>query len=306
MSMMSRSAALAALVVVLAACAGSAASGAPSGSPGASPASDPPTTAPSSTPSTVGAIEHKTGPTDVILRYDEGGGFVMPAYTAAQAPAFTLFGDGTLIFRPTQVEPLPTIGSVEPFRPFRTAKMSEDRMQDLLDYALNEGGLGAARAEYTDMMVSDASTAVFTVNAGGLAKTVSVYALGFEAPEVPDLAIRQVLATLRKHLLDIDQGGTIKTDMYAPQRYRGILLEGQPGAADQKAWPWPEVKPAEFVSNGDPNAMPLPARVMTPAEIEGLGIKPFEGGLIGLPLAGPGDGKFYTLSVRPLLPDDKS
>ncbi len=307
MSKMSRPAALAALVVVLAACAGSAASGAPTGSPGASAApSNPPTTAPSSTPSTVGAIEHKTGPTDVILRYDEGGGFVMPAYTAAQAPAFTLYGDGTLIFRPAKGDPPPAVGSVAPFNPFRTAKMSEDQIQTLLDYALNEGGLGAARAEYTDMMVSDASTAVFTVNAGGLAKTVSVYALGFEAPEVPDLAIRQVLANLRTHLLDIDQGGAVKTDVYAPDRYRAILLEGQPGAPDQKAWPWPEVKPAEFVSNGDPNAMPLPARVMTAAEIEALGVTPFEGGFVGLPLAGPGDGKFYTLSVRPLLPDDKS
>ena len=188
MSMMSRSAALAALVVVLAACSGSAASGAPSGSSGGSRgASGAPSAAPSASPSTVGAIEHKTGPTDVILRFEEGGGFVMPAYTAAQAPAFTLFGDGTLVFRPTTVEPVPAVGSVMPFQPFRTAKMNEEQIQTLLDYALNEGGLGAARAEYTDMMVSDASTAVFTVNAGGLAKTVSVYALGFEAPEVPDL-----------------------------------------------------------------------------------------------------------------------
>ena len=173
--------------------------------------------------------------------------------------------------------------------------MNEDQIQTLLDYALNEGGLGAARAEYMDMLVSDASTAVFTVNAGGLAKTVSVYALGIDSPEVPDLQIRKVLATLRDRLLDIDQGGTVKTDVYAPDRYRAILLEGQPGAPDQKAWPWPEVKTAEFVSNGDPNAMPLPARVMTAAEIEALGIKPFEGGFVGLPLAGPGDGKFYTL-----------
>ena len=112
----------------------------------------------------------------------------------------------------------------------------------------------------------------------GLAKTVSVYALGIEAPEVPDLAIRQVLANLRKRLLDIDQGGTVKTDVYAPDRYRAILLEGQPGAPDQKAWPWTDLKPADFVSNGDPNAMPLPARVMTAAEVEALGIKPFDGG----------------------------
>ena len=297
--MLSRPAALAALVVVLAACSGSVASSAPPASGGAG-ASSPPSAGPSS----VGAIEHKTGPTDVLLRYEEGGGFVMPAYTAATAPSFTLYGDGTIIFRDVTKDPVEPIGSVMPFQPLRTAKMNEEQMQTLLDFALNEGGLGGARAEYTDMMVSDASTAVFTVNAGGLAKTVSVYALGFEAPEVPDLQIRKVLATLRDRLLDIDQGGTVKTDVYAPDRYRAILLEGGPGAPDQQAWPWPEVKTAEFVSNGDPNAMPMPARVMTAAQIESLGIKPFEGGFVGLPLAGPGDGKFYTLSVRPLLPDD--
>jgi hypothetical protein len=299
MSKMSRSGVLAALVVVLAACSGSAASSAPPASEGGG-ASSPP----SASPSTVGAIEHKTGATDVVLRYEEGGGFVMPAYTAATAPSFTLYGDGTIIFRDVTKGAIDPIGSVSPFQPLRTAKMNEGQMQTLLDYALNEGGLGAARAEYTDMMVSDASTAVFTVNAGGLAKTVSVYALGVDAPDVPDRLARQALAALRDHLVDIDQGGTVKTDVYAPERYRGVLLEGQAGAPDQKAWPWPDVKPAEFITDGDPNALQLPARVMTAAEIEALGIKPFEGGFVGLPLAGPGDGKFYTLSVRPLLPDE--
>ena len=99
MSMMSRPAALAALVLVLAACSSSGASSAPPAASGAP--SSPPSGAPSASPDTVGAIEHKTGPTDVILRYDEGGGFVPPAWTAAQAPAFTLYGDGTLIFRNT-------------------------------------------------------------------------------------------------------------------------------------------------------------------------------------------------------------
>ena len=46
-----------------------------------------------------GAIEHPTGPTDVVLRYEEGGGFVMPAFLATQAPHFTLYGDGTIVFR---------------------------------------------------------------------------------------------------------------------------------------------------------------------------------------------------------------
>ena len=61
-------------------------------------------------------------------------------------------------------------------------------------------------------------------------------------------------------------------------------------------------RPAEFVSNGDPNAFQMPARVMTAAEIEALGIEPFQGGFVGLPLAGPGDGKFYSLSRPPAAP----
>jgi hypothetical protein len=188
MSTIERPAALAALVVFVAACAGWAASATPSTS---SPSSSPSTSrssAPTSTPGSPGVIEHATGSTDVLLRYEEGGGFIMPAWTAAQAPAFTLYGDGTIILRNTTQGPIPAIGSVVPFHPFRTARMNEEQIQKLLEYALGEGGLGVARAEYPSSRIADAATAVFTVNAGGLAKTVSVYALGYEAAEVPDLS----------------------------------------------------------------------------------------------------------------------
>jgi len=303
MSKLSRPAALAALVLVLVGCSSSGVTTSPPASAGASirPSVSP---APSANSSLTDAVEHSTGPSDVILRYDEGGGMMMPSYTAANAPAFTLYGDGTLIFRGTMTDPPPATGSVIPLHPFRTAKMNEDQIQALLGFALGEGGLGAARAEYMEMLVSDATTSVFTVNAGGIAKNVSVYALGHEQDGMADLLARKTLAKLRDHLLDIDQGGTIQTDVYAPDRYRGYLFEGQPGIPDTKAWPWPAVKTAEFVAAGDPNAFPMPARVMAAAEIETLAIEPYQGGFIGLPLSGPADGKAYTLTVRPLLPDD--
>jgi hypothetical protein len=308
MSTLLRPAVLAAFVLIVAGCAGSAASRSPSTSaPRSSAPSAPlgsPSGGPTSTPGAVGALEHATGPTDVILRYEEGGGLMMPAWNAASAPSFTLYGDGSIIFRNTAKDPIPAIGSVIPIHPFRTVKMNEEQVQALLDYALREGGLAAARPEYLDMMVSDQPTAVFTVNAGGLAKKVSVYGLGYESPEVPDLLARKTFAKLRDHLVDIDQGGAVKTAVYAPDRYRAILLEGQPGAPDQKAWPWKDIKNSEFVSDGDPNAFQLPARVVTNADVKVLGLEPYEGGFIGLPLAGPADGKFYSLSLRPLLPED--
>jgi hypothetical protein len=291
--------ALLALVLVATACS-KAGGGVPSSSPEAS---SPASQAPTSTPGAFGTIDHATGGGDVLLRYEEGGGFVMPAWTAASAPVFTLYGDGTIIFRNPAQDPLPTVGSVAPFHPYRVARMDEGQIQALLEYALGTGGLGTARLDYPNNRVADASTATFTVNAGGVAKKVSVYALGIDSGQVADGPARQAFAKLRDRLADIDQGGTIKTDVYQPTRYRAILLEGQPGASDQRAWPWPAIKPGEFVSPGDPNSFPLPARLLTTADADKLGIHPFEGGFVGMPLAGP-DKQSYSLSLRPLLPDE--
>jgi hypothetical protein len=297
-----RPAALAALVLIVAACANPLASGSP---PTSATPSNPPTTVPSASPSGVGAIDHTTGATDVILRYEEGGGMMMAGSSATVAPIFTLYGDGTMIFRNLSRDPLQAIGSVIPFAPFRTARMNEEQIQSLLEFSLGPGGLGVARADYPNDMISDVTTAVFTVNAGGLAKKVSVYALGIESPQVPDAGARAAFVRLRDHLLDIDDGGSIKTDVYAPDRYRGILLEGQPGGIDQRSWPWPGIKATEFVGDGNADAFQIPTRVMTDAEVAMLGLAPYQGGFIGMPLAGPGDGNFYSLSLRPLLPDDK-
>ena len=304
-SMPTRPALLAALVLAIAACVGPSASPLATGTPAASAGpSSPPSGAPTSSPRAFGAIEHATGATDVLLRYEEGGGFVPVEWTAASAPIFTLYGDGTIIFRNLNRAPPPAVGSTRPFQPFRTARMNEEQIQALLEYALGIGGLETARTTYANDRVADASTATFSVNAGGLAKTVSVYALGIDVPDGPDLPARAAFGRLRDHLVDIDQGGSIKTDVYAPDRYRATLLEGQAGAADQKPWPWKDIKPTDFVADGDPNAIQLPARVLTAADAALLGITPFEGGFVGLPLAGPADGKLYSLSLRPLLPDE--
>ena len=291
---------VAALVMSVAACTGSGAGASPPASTGGSGA---PTETPEDSP-TFGAIEHPTGPTDVVLRYEEGGGFVMPAFFATQAPSFTLYGDGTIIFRNQIQDPLEPVGSVFLSHPFKTARLTEEQIQDLLTSALGEFGLGAARPNYPNDMVADAGTAVFTVNAGGMAKTVSIYALGLEVDGVPDPAARVGFARLAERLKTIDSGGVFATAPYVPERYRGVLLEGQPGVPDSRAWPWPDIAPADFVSNPDPNAFQFPTRIMSPEEIATLGIEPFQGGFQGLTLFGPDDGKVYSFSLRPLLPDE--
>jgi hypothetical protein len=267
-------------------------SGAPSVRPIATPAAD--------------AIEHKTGATDIVLRYEEGGGFIMPAFTAAAVPHFTLYGDGTVIFRNPMLEVPPAEGSVFKMNPLRTAKLSEEQIQDLLRLALIEGGLAAARPEYHNDMVADAGTAIFTIEAGGLKKTVSVYALGLEQPGMVDGPARATFKKLADRLTDFDQGGSIATDVYQPEAYRGVLFEA-PGieAPDVRNWPWPDLTPADFKPDVDPNGNQFPHRKMTPAEIDLLKITDYQGGFQNLVLTAP-DKKLYTLSLRPLLPSETS
>lgn len=289
-----------AVAILLAACtAAGGASSPPSGGPSA-----PPSVAPTGTPA-ADAIEHKTGATDIVLRYEEGGGFIMPAFTAAAVPHFTLYGDGTVIFRNPMLEPPPAEGSVFKMNPLRTAKLSEEQIQDLLKLALIEGGLAAARPEYTNDMVADAGTAIFTIEAGGLKKTVSVYALGLEQEGMIDGPARAAFKKLGDRLTDFDQGGSIKTDIYQPPAYRGVLFEA-PGieAADVRNWPWPDLTPADFTSDGDPSGNQFPHRKMTIAEVDLLGITDYQGGLQNVVLKDP-EGKAYTFSLRPLLPGEE-
>jgi hypothetical protein len=291
---------LSVLAIMIAAC--SAAGGA---SP--APASVGSGAAPSDTPAAspaVGAIEHKTGATDIVLRYEEGGGFIMPAFTAAAVPHFTLYGDGTVIFRNPMLEAPPAEGSVFKMNPLRTAMLSEAQIQELVMLALGEGGLGAARPEYHNDMVADAGTAIFTIEAGGLKKTVSVYALGLDLEGMADGPARAAFKKFADRLTDFDQGGTIATDVYQPEAYRGVLFEAAGvEAPDVHAWPWPDIDPADFTPDADANGSQFPHRKLTVDEVELLGIDDYQGGLQNVILTGP-DGKSYTLSVRPLLPGE--
>jgi hypothetical protein len=266
------------------------------------PGSGTPTDAPSDSPN-FGSIDHPMGAMDVVLRFEEGGGFVMPAFLATQAPVFSLYGDGTIIFRNSAQDPLEPIGSVYPQHPLRTARLTEAQVQDLLTFALGESGLGMARPEYPNDQIADAPTSIFTVNAGGLKKSVSIYALGFETEGAQDAAARAAFRKLADRLQNIDDGGGFTTAEYAPDRFRGLLLDGQAGL-DARPWPWAEVSPKEFVANGDPNAFQLPARLMSVDEVKALGIEPYAGGFQGLTLIGPNDGNVYSFSLRPLLPDE--
>jgi len=268
------------LISTLAACAGSGA-----------------TTAPS--PSL--KVDHAAGATDVVLRYELSGGFMMPSFLATRGPIFTLYGDGTAIWHDPTAEPPPAIGTVAPGLPYQTAKLSEEQVQSLLEYALTQGQLGIARERY-DAPIMDAPESVFSVDAGGVKKVVSVNGLGIDTGNAnnPDGAILQQLAKLADRLQKF--GSEVDEAPWTPDRYRGILTEE--AFNPPVAWPWTDIKPSDFKAPADPNDFSFPSRTMTPAEVAKLGLSGIEGGEQGLTLSGP-DGKTYGFLLRPLLPDEK-
>jgi hypothetical protein len=268
------------------------------------------TPGPSGTPvpssGSVGAIDHATGATDVLLRYEVGGGFVGPGFFATQAPTYTLYGDGTVIFqaRDTTAAPAPAnVGPIVPKPPFHTIRLSETEIQDVLAFALHDGGLAAARAQYDATQVADAPTSTFTIRAGGIDKIVAVVALGIEVSNGTDADARAAFQRLADRLDDADHGGTIPSDIYRPARYRGVLTEGST-APNAIAWPWKDIPPASFVVPAAPNGFQSPQRVLTPADAAVLGVTDAIGGFVGLPLLAPDRSRTYILGLRPLLPEE--
>jgi hypothetical protein len=274
---------LALLISTLAACAGSGGA----------------TTAPSASLK----VDHASGSTDVVLRFEQSGGFISPTFLATRGPIFTLYGDGTVIFHDPTAEPPAAIGTVAPGLPYQTAKLGEEQVQSLLEFALTQGALGVARERY-DAPIADAPEAVFTVNAGGVKKTVSVNGLGIDTGNAnnPDGPVLQQLAKLADRLQGF--GSEVDEQPWMPDRFRGILTE-QAAFNPPVAWPWTDIKPSDFKAPADPNDFGFPTRTMTPAEVAKLGLAGIDGGEQGLTLSGP-DGKTYAFLLRPLMPDEAS
>jgi len=124
---------LAASLVLLLAAACSPAAAGPSSGPTAQP-----------TPTAVAGIEHPTGAKDIVLRVEQSGGFVTLEFLATSAPSFTLYGDGTVVFRDGQATPPDTVGSVMRSVAFQTIKLDDEGIQARLAYALGPGGIAVA------------------------------------------------------------------------------------------------------------------------------------------------------------------
>jgi hypothetical protein len=247
-------------------------------------------------------IPHPKGATDLILREEVTGGFVPPWFLATQAPFFSLYGDGTVIYRNEQATVPFDQDTIGRGLPFAIARLSEAQIQELLRFALNDGGLATAKPHYDSVGAADVPTTVFTIRAAGLNKTVSVYGLSIDPSDSAEAPARAAFLRLDARLHEFVAGLTGST--WKPDRWRGTLMKVEGDVAEAKAWPWPNLRPDDFTA--DPtNDFPLPHRTMTQSEVDALGLKSIEGGFNRLNIVGPDGTTMYTFGLRPLLPDER-
>jgi hypothetical protein len=244
------------------------------------------------------------GATDLVLRYESGGGFVAPGFLATEAPAFSLYGDGTAIFRnPHDAPPVPDSTASPLVRgvPFQVVHLNDDQVQALLAYAIDTAGLGVAATRY-DRPIADAPTTVFTIHTAMVDKAVSVNGLGIDVGGSADAPMLARLTALASKLQGF--GSAVPGEVpWSPDRYRGILTEDA-SSTTPASWPWTTISPRDFVQQAGPDAPPFPIRTMTRADVSPLGIAGLEGGLQGLVLESP-TGQVFSFRLRPLLPDER-
>jgi hypothetical protein len=269
--------------------------------PGGSPINSPePTSAPSPTPAG-GPITHPTGATDVILRMETGGGFVPLGFLVTQAPEFTLYGDGTFIIQPLTDPELPDDWDA-PRPRFLQGRLDAESVQALLDFALETGRLREARDDYRHDKIADASTTIFTIAAGGVSKTVSVYALAEVTEPTADAADRRGFYQLSEVLRSFEDraraGELGEIVLYEPTHYQVTLLEAWDEAPDARDWPWQHISPDDFAPAGE---FGPPVAILSADDVAAITDVP-SGGHPGVAVVH--NGTQWLLGVRPLLPDE--
>jgi hypothetical protein len=254
-----------------------------------------------------GGLDHARGAGDVLLRISNEGGLMPPEYALTAAPAFSLFGDGTVVTQGAQIELYP--GPALP--PLVATPVTEDGIQAILRAAI-DAGLDVDR-EYTDLGtvgIADASTTVFTVTVDGGTHVTKVYALGELGQRPPGMSDAEFSA--RARLLDFqssmqDLRGTLpassvgEDEMFVPAGLRLFVSRYRPEEGlEQEAVEWPLATPlsdigerASFAGYRCGTVAGADLDAVLPLAREANQLTPWRS-----------QGVSYGIVFRPLLPDE--
>lgn len=252
------------------------------GASGPGTASDPagpavPASTPTPDPVPVG-IGHPTGPDDVLLRIETGGGFVPVEYSFTQQPTLLLTGDGRLLLPPTGRDRTRML-------PVDVAQLDEEQVQELLGLA-DEAGLLSDPPDYEDItgaQVADAPTTTVTLGTSAGTWVHAAYALGLDDGSGPRAALGSFIDAA------VAATAGVEVARFQPE---ALALHVQPTDLDREvvAWPDDDVALADVAG-----CQVVPA---TPGLLEALSTS-------GLVVSFSQDGALYSVSGAEVLPGDQ-
>jgi hypothetical protein len=245
-------------------------------------------------------IDHPTGQTDIVLRFDnlpDHGLGELDGESFRPGPEFTLYGDGTVIFRDELAAPYPIDGAIVRARPFWIGKLDEPQIQSVLRYALDEAGLRAAPERYDERTdTDDPAHTIFIIRAGGIDKRVE--AIGSNHP----------YGELAERLRHIDEWVEFPPVTWPGREFHAVLVEAdlwielgvlpRPSTDQIVAWPWAHIAPDDFNGLGQYAGG---RRNLSAAEATVLDLSDGGGVVRRLYLLGP-DKTLYSFSLWPLVP----
>jgi hypothetical protein len=233
---------------------------------------------------------------------EQGGGFVPFGFLFSQSPSFTLYGDGTVIFKEIDLRAGGPFGG-QAMLPWIVSRLTEADIQTLLTYALTTGRLANARENYDNHLIADASSTFFNLNAGGVEKVITIYALMETSEPGPDQVDRNGFSQLANVLNDFgNQSGLDLDDLaaYEPELYKVLLMEGFGEPVGQVLdWPWDDLTVADWPDAEEPDGR---IAFLDAEHVAKLTDVP-NGGHIGIWVTTP-DGTNVQFGIRPLLPDE--
>jgi hypothetical protein len=256
----------------------------------------------------VGGIDHSTDPDEVLVRISNEGGFVPVEWTYTNFASYSLFGNGTLIVPGAQIElyPGPALPAIS------SRQVDEAGIQAILEQALAvTRNIPADLNDLGFMGIADASTTVITVSAGGVDRTIRVYALS-ELSERPDgmpereyqarLSLQELVATLTGPTEWLPEGSLGPEGAYEASAARLFVGDHRPVddlAQDPVAWPLS----TGLAGFGDP----IPPGGTRCGVVEGEGWDTVRESATAANQLTPWTdaGDRYSILFRPLLPDER-
>jgi len=257
-------------------------------------------------------IDHATGPDQLVLRIDSGGGFVPAEFLLTDLPDLSLLGDGRLVVLGPQIEiyPGPALPNLQ------VRQLTEEGVQALLE-AAREAGLFGPDAHYDNQCVADVPTTTFTLVAEGKTHVISAYALGFgdvdedETCVGADAAARRKLAEFQELAFGLDtwlpEGSVGPEHEFA---FDELRLFVEPASVDSvgdgdiepTVVDWPLDTPLAHFGEPTPDA-PAGERcgTVSGANLDALMPDLLDANQLTLWDSG---GQTYRVFLRPLLPDE--